>query len=236
MSILSVAQDVSNYIAIDKPTSFLGSTDRELVELASIANRAADYITALHDWQTLTVRHTLTGGGVTTEFSLPSDFLKFTDNAKGEAEIVTPIMAGPMCRVQDPNEWLNREVRLIGLVTYSWIRLGDAIHIKPALPAGVSAYFHYQSKLHVAEESPSTVKKAEFQQDGDRYRLDERMLKECIKWMWRHSKGQSYAEYMAGFERRKAQCISWDIGPRALSFGRSGSKNIAPYAYPFEIG
>jgi hypothetical protein len=235
MSILSVSQDIAPFIGIKKPTALMASTAAEHLQLAAIANRALDYIVGGQDWQLLSKQHTVTGDGVLTEFAMPSDFDKFTNDARGEARIYTPIVAGPMCRVDTIDDWLRREVKQIGLVTYSWIIFGGKLNIKPALPVGVSAYYFYQSKNAVSDGNVTPAYKSAFNSDGDVFLLDERMLMLCMLWMWRHSKGQSYAQYQEEFEKRKAEVSNKDKGPRSISFGRSYSNASAPIAYPFEL-
>lgn len=235
MTILSVAQDMSAYIGIDRPLALVSSTEVEHQELVSVANRAADYIARAYDWQKLSVVGTLTGDGTITSFDFPADFSKFTDDAGGEARILTPVMAGPMYRIQDMNDWLEREVRQIGRVTYSWIMYGGQIHIKPALPAATDASFFYQSANIISDGGVTPTYKAAFTADSDVFRLDERMLMLCMLWMWRHSKQQSYAEYMAEFEKRKAEITASDKGPRSISFAPSRLRQGIPIAYPFEL-
>lgn len=235
MTILSISQDIAPFIGIAKPSSLMASTASEHEELAAIANRAADYIVGGQDWQVLTKQHTVTGDGVLTEFDFPSDYDRFTSDARGEANIYTPIMAGPMCRVDTMDEWLRREVKQIGLVTYSWIVYGGRLHIKPAIPVGVAAYFFYQSKSAVIDASPIPSYRSMFLVDTDVFRLDERMLSLCMLWMWRHAKGQSYAQYQQEFEKRKSEVALKDKGPRSISFGRSNSMHAASMAYPFEL-
>jgi hypothetical protein len=235
MTILSVAQDVAPFIGITKPTSLMGSTVPEHEELAAIANRAADYISKAYDWQKLTKLHTLTGDGVTTEFAFPADYRKFTDDSDGEAEIQTSIGLGPLCRVRDLSEWLRREVRQIGQVTYSWIIYNDKIHIKPALPVGETASYFYQSKNIVSDSGAVPVYRAFFAGDGDVFRLDERMFMLCVLWMWRHAKQQSYAQYQQEFEERKSDLITNDKGSRSLKFGRSYRSSGVVVAYPYGL-
>jgi hypothetical protein len=232
MTVLSVVRNL-NFIGVARPESLFSSTEREYVQLATLANRAKDDIIAAHDWRVLTKLHTLTGDGTTTEWDFPSDFDRFTDDNTGKAAIVTPIMVGPMVQIEDLQTWLNMEVRQFGRVTYSWILLGGKIVVKPALPAGTPAYFYYQSNA-VVQEKPF-VFKHEFTLDPDKFRLDEKLLEETIAWMWRHEKRQAYAEDMATAEKTKAQLIMRDKGPRKLKFGSSVEANAATYAYPFAL-
>jgi len=235
MSILSVAQDISPFTGIDRPDALFASDVQAHVELAAIANRAADEISGMYEWQVLSKKGTFTGDGVKTAFDLPSDFSRFTTDSAGESNIVTPIMAGPMYRIADLDDWLYREIKDIGRVTYSWIMYGGQVHIEPALPNAVVASYFYQSKNIVSNGATTPTFKPAFNADGDVFRLDERLLMLCMLWMWRHSKGQTYAQYTAEFETRKSRLIAADKGPRSVSLGRSRIRDNLPVAYPFEL-
>lgn len=235
MTILSIARDIAPLIGIAKPEALLSSVAPEHEELVTIAGRAVDYIINASNWQALSTEHTLIGDGVTTEFDFPADFSRFTEDDDGEANIFTPIMVGAMHRIPTMNEWLYREVKQIGRITYSWIVYGGRIRIKPALPVGVPAKFFYQSNNAISDGLISPSFKEAFTSDGDVFRLDSRMLNLCMLWMWRHANGQSYAQYQQEFEKRKAEISRTDKGPRSISFGRTKPVMSAELAYPFEL-
>jgi hypothetical protein len=232
MSVLSVIQNLT-LIGLKRPTAVFSSQDQEHFELATLANRAKDDILSGHDWRALTRLETITGDGVKTEWDMPAGFDRFTEDNDGKAQIVTPILVGPMVQIRDLQTWLNIEVRQLGRITYSWILLGDKINIKPALPVGVHAYYYYQTNLCVKPSSLGT-NQPKFTKDDETFVLDETLLEYGIQWMWRHEHRQSYAEDMATYERRKERLIMRDGGPKKLSFGRSHHVSTE-IAYPFEL-
>jgi len=235
MSLLSVAQEIAPLIGLAKPATLVASSEPEHEQLLVIAQRAADVISEAYDWQALTKLHTLTGNGTTTDFSLPADFGKFTDDSDDEGKIYSTLGIGPLVRVHDLSEWLRREVRQIGQVTYSWILYGNLIRIKPALPNAATAQFFYQSENLIVDGVSSVTRKARFSADNDLLLLDERMLKLCMLWMWRHSNEQSYAQYMQEYEQLKSRLITRDKGSKSIRFGRSKLVSNVQTAYPYPV-
>jgi len=66
MSLLTVFQQAcTSGIALEKPSAVYGSTTREHIELANIANEMAAMIAASHEWQILNKIAVITGDGTT---------------------------------------------------------------------------------------------------------------------------------------------------------------------------
>ena len=64
MSLLTVFQQAcTSGIALEKPSAVYGSTTREHIELAAIANEMAAMIAASHEWQILNKIAVITGDG-----------------------------------------------------------------------------------------------------------------------------------------------------------------------------
>ena len=72
MTVLSAVQNAcTESLSLAKPDTLFGSTRRDMVELQSIANAAAEYIARDHDWEFLKTKATITGNGVAEDFPLP---------------------------------------------------------------------------------------------------------------------------------------------------------------------
>lgn len=229
MSLLTVFQQAcTSGIALEKPSAVFGSSSREHIELANIANEMAAMIAASHEWQTLNKIATITGDGSEEDWGLPSDFDRMLD----KSQLWSSSLETPLSPISDRDEWLGMDVQSFDFVINAWILYADQIHIKPALSSGVTAQYFYQSNLWALDGSTPA---AEFTDDADTFRLDERLLKLGIIWKWREMKGLPYAEDLATYERLLAKLIARDKGSRIIRIGRTGMPRDANYAYPKSI-
>lgn len=231
MSILAVCADVSTVIGLSVPATVYGSTDREHVELASLANEMAQRIAFDgHDWTKLKTIATLTGDGSATSLALPTDYQRMLKKAR-----VWPSASpfSPLTHYADTDTWLGLQAQNVAVIG-AWTLIGDEMHFLPAVPNTETVQFYYISNLIVA---PATgANKTTFTVDTDTFRLDERVLKLGMIWQWKANKGQPYAEDMANFETAMAMIVGADKGSNILTMGgRRGNAWGSEYAHPGTI-
>lgn len=229
MTILSVAKEVAKLIGITVPTNLIASTDREHVELVSMAQEMAERIAAGHEWQKLSRIHTLTGDGSTEAFALPDDY----DRMLVKASVWSSSLETALSPITDLDRWLELDVQSFDFVVNAWTIYAGQMNIKPALATGVTAKFFYVSDLIVAPAAGEN--KTTFTDDGDTFRLDERLLKLGIIWRWKSAKGQPYAEEMADYEEAKERLVASDKGSRIMRVGRLRMPSDVTVAYPQAI-
>ncbi|MBB6304045.1 hypothetical protein [Rhizobium leucaenae] len=229
MSLLSVCQNASLVIGLDKPDVIASSTDRPYQELFRLANEMAERISRGHEWQLFSTVCTLTGNGSLIDFDLPADY----DRMVTEANVWSSALETPLSRVEDIDEWLGFQVQSFDFVINAWIIFGNEMHIKPAMPTGETAQFFYQSNLIVKPSGGSN--KARFTADTDTFRLDEQLLELGIIWQWRANKGLPYAEDMASYESLLERLVSRDKGAKILRSGRKRVSRGVKIAYPRAI-
>ena len=229
MTILSVAQEVSKTIGLAVPTAVLSSTDREHVELVSIAAEMAERIVSGYDWQYLSKIHTITGNGTTIAFPMPTDYARMLV----KSSVWSSSLETPLSPITDLDKWLELDVKTYDFVVNAWAIYGGEMNIRPALAAGVTAKFFYQSNLIVRDEDGSF--KPGFTSDNDVFRVDERLLKLGTIWRWKEAKGQPYAEWMTDFEEAKERLIVKDRGSKMIRVGRIHYPSDISIAYPQSI-
>jgi hypothetical protein len=229
MTILSVCQNAAKYIGIDVPSGVFASTQRELVELAEIAQEMAGRIVDGHDWQLLSRVATITGDGSTETFDLPSDYSRMLK----EAHVWSSSLETALSHIQSLDEWLELDVQSFDFVINAWTIYGGQMHIKPALASAVTAKYFYQSNLIVQPSSGSN--KAAFTADDDTFRLSERLLTLGIVWRWKESKGQPYQEPMQDYEELKSRLVLSDKGSKKIAIGRPRIPSDVSIAYPVSI-
>jgi hypothetical protein len=229
MTVLSAVVEASKFIGVDVPEVLFASTERENIELASLAQEMAERIANGHDWNVLARVHTITGDGSTTAFDLPSDY----DRMLVKSQVWSSSLETPLSPVSDLDRWLELEVQSFDFVINAWTIYGGQMHIKPALATGVTAKFYYISDLIATPAIGAN--KAVFDTDTDTFRLDERLLKLGIIWRWKEAKGQPYAEWMADYEELKERLVSRDRGSKMIRVGKVRLPGDVTHAYPQAI-
>lgn len=229
MSLLTVFQQAcTSGIALEKPSAVYGSTTREHVELANIANEMAAMIAASHEWQILNKIAVITGDGTTEDFALPSDFDRMLD----KSQLWSTSLETPLSPISDRDDWLELDIKTFDFVINAWIIYAGEIHIKPALSTGVQVKYFYQSNLWGLNGATPI---SEFTADTNTFRIDERLLKLGIIWKWREMKGLPYAEDLATYERLLAKLAMRDKGSRIIRLGKAVLPRDTTVAYPQSI-
>lgn len=228
MTILSTIQDAATVIGLAVPSSVYGSSEREHVELAALANEMAKRIAFdTHDWTKLKTLATLTGDGSATTFSYPSDYQRMLKDVR----LWPSASPGtPLTHIVDTDEWLSYDVQSFNGVVGRWTMIGSTIGIKPAVANAAAVKFYYITNLIVDPATGSN--KTDFTIDTDVFLLDERLLRLAIVWQWKANKGRPYAEDMANYENTLAMRIGEDKGPRVLTVGQQRMPSDARVAYP----
>lgn len=229
MSLLTVFQQAcTSGIALEKPSAVYGSTTREHVELANIANEMAAMIAASHEWQILNKIAVITGDGTTEDFALPADFDRMLD----KSQLWSTSLETPLSPISDRDDWLELDIKTFDFVINAWIIYAGEIHIKPALSTGVQVKYFYQSNLWGLNGATPI---SEFTADTNTFRIDERLLKLGIIWKWREMKGLPYAEDLATYERLLAKLAMRDKGSRIIRLGKAVLPRDTTVAYPQSV-
>lgn len=229
MTLLSVCAEVAKVVGLDEPDAVASSTDREYVELFSLANEMAERIARGYNWQLLSRIHTLTGDGATEDFDLPSDY----DRMLVKSQVWSSSLETALSPIGSLDRWLELDIQAFDFVVNAWIIYGGQMHIKPPMATGVTAKFFYQSNLIIAPSAGSN--KAEFTADTDSFRLDEQLLKLGMIWQYKAYKGLSYAEDMVNYETLLARLATRDRGSRMLRVGPVRLPRDVKVAYPQSI-
>jgi len=228
MTVLAVIQRVCPKIGLSIPTAVFGSTEREHIELAEMANDVAEKIVEAHDWQALTVEHTIQGNGTTEAFDFPADYDRMILNG----DVWNSRTNNPVDPL-DLNTFLSREVR--GFDVYSaYVIRGNQIIIRPIMGADETCRFHYIKKTCITGVADGTSNHNEcFTSDDDVFNLPDRLLRLGMIWQWRESKGLPYAEDMENFEIALAKEVRSERGSKVLVIGGNklrGYKTAYPHA------
>jgi hypothetical protein len=232
MTVLSVCQNVSLVIGIEKPDQVFASTDREYMELARLANEMAQAIADEHDWQKLQGIHTITGDGATEAQDLPSDY----DRMLKTASVWSSRWTWAFNHINDPDVWLEYQVVPYTFVNGNWIIYGDQMHVLPIMESTETIKFFYISKNRITPASGSN--KPLFTADDDTFRLDERLLELGMIWQWRANKGLSYEEDLVNYQRLLKSKMQEDAGSQSIVSGNrlEWKRGGGAWAFPQTVG
>ena len=221
-----------------RPGTIYGSSDQTELELGDIANEVATDIAKGHDWRALTKIHTITGDGIQTAFPLPADYDRMV-LAQSVNDGASWLWGYTPC--PDLDTWIEITTSGFNALTPGWwIILGGEMQFYPAPPSSDPAKFSYQSNLIVRSvPEPNTgviTPKTTFDNDGDTFVLDERLITLGVIWRWREQKGMGYAEDMANYETALSQAQARDKGSRVIRSRGTLALGNTHLAWPFELG
>jgi hypothetical protein len=232
MTVLSVVQNVCLVVAIDKPDQVFASTDREMQEMARLANEITDRLMLGYDWQALQIIKTYTGDDVSEGFDLPEDYDRMVEGAS----LWSSRWTWAFNHILSPDTWLEYQVVPYTFVNGNWIMYGGQLHILPLMASTETVKFFYVSNKIVRDSGGVT--KALFTADDDTLRIPEKLLELGMIWQWRANKGLPYAEDMANFESYLNKRIKKDGGSSPIITGNKGFnwKRSGAWAFPQTVG
>lgn len=234
MTLLSVCRQVAAVIGLDVPTAVAASTDREHVELMTVANEMAQRIAFdTRDWTRLKTLATFTGDGSDTTFDLPSDYRRMVKKARlwSSATPYTTLIHYP-----DTDAWLGLEEQNFSSIVGRWTIIGTQFLIKPAIAAAATVKFYYITNKIITDNAVSPAYKTEFTVDADGFLMDERVLKLGMIWQWKANKGLPYGEDMATYEEALSNMAGADKGTNVLVVGQARWPVGVDMAFPGVLG
>lgn len=215
MSLLQIIQDAADDLGINRPGSVIGSTDQQVRQLLSLANREGRLLAKRHPWQALktealvTVTSTITQGSMSTlatgfDYIIPETVWNRTQN-RG----VRPLSA---------QQWqLEKSAVVTGPYEEFRIR-GNVLLMIPAPTSGDVVAFEYISKNWTTDSNGANPSDR-WNADTDLTILDEELILLGIKWRWLKAKNLDYAEEFMEYERAVINAMSRDGGKDRLNIG-----------------
>lgn len=235
MAVLDAIKQACSVMGLNVPLSVYGQTDRELIELQDVANEVNEGLVRAYDWQSLKTIGTITGDGVTNDFTIATVAPDYRRMTQKSTLWVKSRPFYPLEHITDTDLWLGIVTSGLTTTLGQWTIYGDQFHIMPALAAADTAKFYYISAWGVMPASG--VNKPRFTLDTDTFRIDERLLRLGIIWQWKANKGLPYAEDMANYEVALQTAIARDKGSKILTVGTQRSSVFgATAAWPGKLG
>lgn len=215
MSLLTMIQDVCSDLGINEPSSVVGSTDKQIKQLLTIANREGKDLASRFTWNVLVKEATFTQSAAALQGAMTtvagSDFDKIINDTMWNRSTTLPILGPSMAKDWQALQAFN----ITGPVPEFRIR-GNSLYFSPdGANATDTIAFEYKSKNWC--ESSGGTGQSSWQADDDVGLLDEDIMCLGIVWRWLKRKGLDYAEDFATYEKRVADKIGGDGGKRVLN-------------------
>lgn len=227
MSILTVVQQASMPVGLARPLSLFGNTNREWMEMQEVVNEAASIIVQSFDWQRLKRQHVIIGDGASLDFPMPEDYRRML--RKGS--IWSSRYQWQTQQIVDLDTWTELSEPNAPAQDGIWTIYGDRLHFLPRLGNSETIKFFYVKDKVCRGPDEAPAEKAAFEDDGDTFLLNERLLKLCIIYLWKQSKGQDFAAELADYEQAADQYMVEDKGSQPVVTGNSGyrpTSNVWP--------
>lgn len=190
MSAETVLKNVLSEVGLTKTSPSLSAdTDLDVVQLRTFMNATGNELAQRVDWPELFTEETVAESG--TEEALPSTFLRLTQG--------TPVRLGgtfvPVRIITNPADWEFATTTAPSLV---YGRLGEGkIQFSSTLSA-TGAVMNYISNQWVTG-------KTEVTDNGDSFKVPERLLELGTIWRFKRQKGLAYDDWMQEYEAALTQ-------------------------------
>lgn len=208
------------------PTAYIGSLSTDDVQMAYLANAAADDIRekapqAIRKFGSVTL-------SAATSYALPTDFLAYvadTAYVEGRLDPVLLPTSAPQW-----NEWLANSSGA-GIHVRARFIAGRLEVLEPE--SGAVIRFEYISNAPWTDSTGVTARE-QATVDTDLCLLDRRLMETAIKWRWKKEKGLE--DWQIDQQVYLQQLNAWrgrDQGARVIQFGEPMCPMPAPYTDPW---
>lgn len=205
MTLATIIADVCAEVGVSVPTSIIGNTDGNVVQMLRILNREGKWLARASDWQVLRKESSFTTLAANLQVA---DLTSFTDT--------TSATIADFDRFVPKTIWDRTEVRQVhpasaqayqsdkanavgSSVVRRFVIRGNALYFTSAPVAGNQIFFEYIKKYWC--QSSGGTGKTSFTVDTDTGILDEDLLTQGTLWRFLKAKELDYAEEFNRYER-----------------------------------
>lgn len=211
MTILSIVQDFTLAVGLDRPMSLFGDTERTAEEIRATARAAAERIIEDRDWLALSRSLEIVSSGDATVFPLPADFDRF----RMGAELYSGQTGQAIARLSSPQQAVAAGAAPVTPNYLRWRVQGRNIVVEPTPTETLRGV--YQSRFYAVD--PDGTEKETFTTDDDGFALPDRLLRLCMIWMWKSQKGLPYGQDFDNFETAVGEAFGREGDRTALAIG-----------------
>ena len=228
MTLLTICQNVAEDIGIPSPTTVVGNTDRQIVQLLQIAQREGRDLASRYGWTDLIKENTFTlstssqdQGLLNSAVVSDGDFDYVINDTMWNRTDTLPIPGS-----LSPRYWQTLQSFVV-TAPYLRYRINQRkLFIEPTPPSADTVAFEYKSKFWC--ESSGGNGQAAWAADNDVGILDERLMELGVLWRWLKRKGLEYSQDFQTYETQVNDAIGRDGGKPRLNSSSSAAVNRMP--------
>lgn len=214
MSMLTLIQSFCKRTNISVPSTVLGTTDTQVLQVLALLEEEGDDLSQRGDWQVLTYEATHTTVATESQGTIDSiatnGFDHIKQNTIWDRSEQLPVY------VIDSTDWQQVKAIAVTGPRYQARLRGNELIANPVPAAGNTWAFEYISKNWISNAAGDTFK-SEFTLDSDLILLPERIIKMGLRWRWKKEKGFDYDEDFRTYEMMIEKALSGDGMKRNLN-------------------
>lgn len=219
MTVLSMAQQFCLRQGLPKPSTLLGSTDTQVLQITALIEEEGNDLASRGAWEGLTFEATHTTLAAEDQgamSSIASNGFRYIKNGTFFDRTDTLTVEGPL----DSHTWQAlKAVANTGPKYYYRLR-GGRMLVNPVPSAGHTWAFEYVSKNWILGADGTTYKNY-FTLDTDTVLLPEELVVMGLRWRWLREKGMDYAELFRTYEMQVKDALGRDGGKQVLDMGQT---------------
>lgn len=224
MTILSLCQDASTVLGLERMTQVFGSDAEEHLQLAALLNEMGERVARAADWQQMIRNRILQGDGTETRWGINSDFDRFPKDVMMRS---SKWNGDALRHITSLDEWNALQLRGLVSPRPAWTIIADEYHFYPAPADGEDIKFFYISNYYARDHGG--IRKPRFTADSDTFVLSERTLRLSIVAQWKYNNGLDYEMDAQIAAQALGEDVARDKGPRGITIGRpSWPRDVEP--------
>lgn len=232
-SALQVLTQVAGELGLPRPTTVVGLTDVQSVQLLSLLNSAGNELQLYYPWEQFTKEWVFDTEFDRAEYDVPDDYKYFTDQTQWDRTDHWPLL-GP----KSAQEWAWLKGALVAALPRLRFRvMKNQFVIWPTpkatgSPATYNLAMEYVSKYWVNNEEPP-LEKDMITLDNDILLYDPWLLIKFVKFKFYELKGFQTNGVNADFMRVFNSLTGKDVGAKILSLSpKMTSQYLGPWSVP----
>lgn len=216
-TLMEIVNEVALSVGHPKTSDAVGSKDEAILRLTFYANQACSELVTEHDWNDLTIPHSISifadsADQVEKAFDLPEDFASFIDDTHWNRSMQLPAI-GPVT----PQDWQWMVVRRAKVTTrFLWRLRGGKLWIKSPPVAAQPLVFEYLSK-YWARDAQSGAAKAKMDNNNDYHIFPWNLAVLLTRAKWLKNEGYDDTAAMADYNKALEFNKGGDVGATRLS-------------------
>lgn len=218
MTLLTLIQNASDTIGLNRPSVVVSSTDGNVRTLLAFANTEGRELLERFSWPQTQAEttHTTLGAELQGVMATIAPGFAYILNQTFWDRTLTQPVTGPL----SPTEWQALKARTaVGPYSSYRLRAGD-LYAYPAPAAGSTWVFEYQTKYFC--ESSGGTDQDSWLADDDVGILDENLMMLGVVWRYKKKNGLDYSEDFRIYEQKLANETARVGGKRALNMAAGG--------------